>query len=156
MSGDGLLLDANLLVLLIVGGTRRDLIGRHKRLKAFAQEDFDLLQQIIARAVRVIVTPNTLTEASNLMAQIEDPARSEIRETFRRVVVASEEEYVPSCDAVSSVEFLRLGLTDAGLLQLVSGSRSLLTSDLDLYLEALRSGAAAVNFNHVRLQGYLR
>jgi len=121
-------------------------------LKAFAAEDFDLLQRVVANAPRVIVTPNTLTETSNLIAQIEDPARTQIRETFRRVVGATEEEYVPSSDAASTIHFMRLGLTDAGLLKITSGSRSLLTTDLALYLEALRLGGAAVNFNHLRLQ----
>lgn len=152
MNGAVLVLDTNLLVLLIVGSTRRDLIGRHKRLKAFTVEDFDLLSRLIAVAPQVIVTPNTLTETSNLIGQIEDPARTQIRETFRQVVGATEEEYVPSRDAVSARHFLRLGLTDAGLLQLMSGARSLLTTDFDLYLSAVQLGAAAVNFNHLRQQ----
>jgi hypothetical protein len=94
---------------------------------------------------------NTLTEASNLLAQIDDPVRTDLRETFRRVVGATEEQYVPSPVAASSGYFLRLGLTDAGLLEVISGSRSLLTTDLDLYLSALQVGAEAVNFNHLRL-----
>lgn len=152
MNGAVLVLDTSLLVLLIVGSTRRDLIGRHKRLRAFTVEDFDLLLRLIADVPEVIVTPNTLTETANLIGQIEDPARTQIRETFRQVVGATAEEYVPSRDAVSAHHFLRLGLTDAGLLRLMSGARWLLTTDLDLYLSALHSGAVAVNFNHLRQQ----
>jgi hypothetical protein len=152
VNGTALVLDASLLVLFIVGSTSRDLIGRHKRLRAFTAEDFELLLRLIAVAPRVIVTPNTLTETSNLIGQIEDPARTQIRETFRQVIGATEEEYVPSVAAASASHFLRLGLTDAGLIQLMSGSRSLLTTDLDLYLAAVQAGAEAVNFNHLRQQ----
>ena len=152
MNGASLVLDASLLVLFVVGSTRCDLIGRHKRLKAFTVEDFELLRRLIAVAQQVIVTPNTLTEASNLIGQIDDPARTQIREIFRHVIGATEEEYVPSLVAASAGHFLRLGLTDAGLLQLMSGSRCLLTTDLDLYLSALQLGAEAVNFNHLRQQ----
>lgn len=152
MSSTALVLDASLLVLFIVGSTRRDLIGRHKRLKAFTMEDYDLLLRLISDAPQVIVTPNTLTETSNLISQIDEPARTQIREVFRRVVEATEEEYVSSRAAVSARSFLRLGLTDAGLLHLMSETRSLLTTDLDLYLSALQLGATAVNFNHLRRQ----
>lgn len=152
MNGSSLILDASLLVLFIVGSTRRDLVGRHKRLKAFTMEDFDLLRRLIVLAPQVIVTPNTLTEASNLISQIDEPARTQIRETFRQVIGATEEEYVPSLVAASAGHFLRLGLTDVALMHLISGSRWLLTTDLDLYLAAVQSGAEAVNFNHLREQ----
>lgn len=94
MNGGAIVLDANLLVLFIVGSARLDLIGRHKRLKAFTVEDFELLKGL-----------------SNLMAQIDDPARTQIRETFRQVMGATEEEYVPSRVAASTDQSLRLGLS---------------------------------------------
>ena len=154
MNGVPLVLDTSLLVLLIVGSTRRALIERHKRLKAFTVEDFDLLRGLVTLAPQVVVTPNTLTEASNLIGQIDDPARTQIRETFRRVVGAVDEQYVTSRAASSVDHFLRLGLTDSGLIQLMSGSsRALLTTDLDLYLSVRQSGAEAVNFNHLRQFG---
>ena len=152
MNGAFLILDTSLLVLFVVGSTRRDLVGRHKRLKAFSADDFDLLRRVVAAASRVLVTPNTLTETSNLISQIEEPARGQIRETFRRVVLASDEEYLPSRNAVAVSEFVRLGLTDAGLLEIVQGARSLLTTDFDLYQAVLRRGAVAYNFNHLREQ----
>ncbi len=152
MNGTSLVLDTSLLVLFIVGSTRRDLIGRHKRLKEFTVEDYDLLRNLIVAAQQVIVTPNTLTETSNLIAQIEEPARTQIREMLRQVIGVTEEEYVPSRVAASAAHFVRLGLTDAGLIQLMSGPRALLTTDLDLYLTASRLGADAVNFNHLREQ----
>lgn len=139
-------------MLFVVGSTRKELIGKHKRLKAFTIEDFDLLCRLIQAFDEVIVTPNTLTETSNLIGQIDDPARRNIRETLRLVVGATAEQYFPSRDAVAIPEYLRLGLTDACLLGLTSGGRSLVTTDLDLYLDASRRGVSVVNFNHYRAQ----
>ena len=45
----GWFVDANLLVLLIVGTTGRHLIAKHKRLKSFLVGDYERLIQRIAR-----------------------------------------------------------------------------------------------------------
>ena len=54
---------------------------------------------------------------------------------------------MPSATAAEDTAFLRLGITDAAFLD-VSVNHTLLTADLDLYLEASRRGQNAVNFNH--------
>ena len=59
-------LDANLIVLLIVGAVGRERISQHKRTRRFPPEDYDRLLDLLERK-RVFVTPNTLTEASNLL-----------------------------------------------------------------------------------------
>ena len=43
-----IVIDANLLVLLVVGLTDRALIAKHKRTKTFEPEDFDLLTRLLA------------------------------------------------------------------------------------------------------------
>ena len=68
----GYFIDANLLVLLVVGSAGRDYISKHRRLRRFSKEDYDLLLRLIRKAKgtrRVFVTPNTLTETSNLLGQ---------------------------------------------------------------------------------------
>ena len=57
----GLFIDANLLVLLIVGSVGRHLIAKHRRLRAYTYEDFDILINLLDPFDRVFVTPNTLT-----------------------------------------------------------------------------------------------
>jgi hypothetical protein len=152
VSPRAVVLDSNLLVLLVVGLTDPHLIGRHKRLKAYDQDDLSLLQNLLAQAGRIVVTPNTLTETSNLLAYIEEPARSRIREAFRLLIRAVDEEFVPSRTAAEALEFRWLGLTDAALLEVTDESYTLLTADLDLYLASLKRGASALNFNHLRDQ----
>jgi hypothetical protein len=150
LTGRTVLVDTNLLVLLVVGATSRDYIGKHKRLTAFIQEDYDVLLELIAGAQAVRVTPNILTETSNLAAYIGEPARSQVFQTFQRLVSSFLELYVPSTAAIGRWEFIRLGLTDAAVLEALTGQVVLLTTDLDLFLAAQATGALAINFNQVR------
>lgn len=143
--------DANLLVLLVAGLTERRLIGRHRRLREYSVEDYDLLAQLVDRAGEVFVTPNTLTEASNLLAQHGEPDRSRLLATLRALIAESPETVIASREASGDGAFLRLGLTDAVLLQAVSPDAPLVTVDLELYLAASAYGdERAINFNHLR------
>ena len=141
-------IDANLLVLFVVGATGRHLITKHRRLQRFSVEDYDQLLKLKLTG-RVIVTPNTLTEASNLLAQHDDPERSKFFDTLRYTIENSREVVVTSVDASHNSAFNRLGLTDAALLEVVSSKTPLLTVDLELYLAALkREPDSAINFTH--------
>ena len=147
----GFFIDANLLVLLIVGSVGRDLIAKHRRLRAYSVEDFDILINLLDPVDRVFVTPNTLTEASNLLGQHGEPERSHFLSRLRFIIQASKEIVVASVDAANNKAFGRLGLTDAALLEVVTDETPLITVDLNLYLAALnKSEGAAVNFTHLR------
>jgi hypothetical protein len=144
-----IVLDANLLLLLAVGLTSRAYISNHKRLQGYEEPDFDLLTGLIGSAA-ILVTPNTLTETSNLARQIKEPARTQISRQLRQICTILEEHYVQSSRAAGYKEFLRLGLADAAQLDLAGASHTLLTVDLDLYLAAVGRGLKAENFNHYR------
>ena len=151
MAPVGLFIDANLLVLLVVGSAGRDLVAKHRRLKAYTTEDYDILVDRLGRVDQVYVTPNTLTETSNLLAQHADPERTRFFDKLRILIQESEEIVVASAQASSNSAFGRLGLTDAALLEIVTAEAPLLTVDLDLYLAALAKGEdVAVNFTHLR------
>ena len=146
-----LFIDANLIVLLVVGLAGHELIARHRRTRTFTVEDYDRLIQAISRVGELRMTPNTLTEASNLLGQHGEPQRSQLLLTLRALIERSPETVVASADAARSAAFPRLGLTDAALLEVVSADAPLLTVDLDLYAAALASGEeAAINFNRWR------
>ena len=148
---DGFYLDANLLVLLVAGSTKKALITKHRRLQGYTVQDYDISCRIIESARELFVTPNTLTEASNLLAQHADPERSDLRQTLRSLIEKSIEIVISSKEATSHDGFVRLGLTDVALLKAVSSKRPLLTVDLDLYLAAIEGGEErAINFNHHR------
>ena len=145
-----LLIDTNLLVLFVVGTAAKEYIAKHKKLSAFTVEDYDMLLRIVSGASEVLVTPNTLTETSNLAAYIGEPARSKVLDVLRTVSATSCERYVPSSAAAQRSEFIRLGLADAALLELSAKDVTLLTTDFGLYNAALAKGAKAFNFNHLR------
>lgn len=141
--------DANLLVLLIVGRTNRNLIEKHRRLREFQEEDYDTLVEILNQVDKILVTPNTLTEASNLLAHHGEPQRSRFFEALRILIEEHEEIVVTSRTASQSKEFSRLGLTDAALLEVVSNSTPLITVDFSLYRAAIsKEDEAAYNFRH--------
>ena len=144
--------DSNLLLLFVVGSASRDYIAKHKRLRAYTETDFDLLVEQLSFVSAVLLTPNTLTETSNLIDHIGEPARSHIYQTLNALLSLpeSEERYVPSKRATSLPELPRLGLTDCALLNLCAEGAPLITADLQLFLAAVGRGAKALNFNHLR------
>jgi hypothetical protein len=150
MKAARLLLDTNLLLLLVVGMTSRSYIARHKRLTAFTEQDYDALVDILSNIGEVVLTPHTLTETSNLAAYIQEPAKGQILHTLRSVIAETSEHHVPSTRSAQRPEFLRLGLTDATLIEASAADTVVLTADLDLYLALLSKGAVAENFNHLR------
>ena len=99
---------------------------------------------IEARGSRVFVTPNTLTETSNLLKQ---PRDARFRDRLRFLIEQSEEIVVAGATAAHNSSFLRLGLTDAALPAIVSAERPLITVDLDLFSAAFAKGEeSAINF----------
>lgn len=147
----GCFIDANLLVLLVVGTTDRGLIPKHRRLRRFTEDDYDLLVDLIIGDGPALVTPNTLTEASNLLAQHRNPERSRLFDVLRLFIEDTKEVVVASVDAAGNNSFNRLGLTDAALLEVVTTDTPLITVDVKLYLAALAKGPnTAVNFTHLQ------
>lgn len=151
MPGKGAFIDANLLVLPVVGSIDRRLVSRHRRTRRFAPEDYDILLDFVGGLDRVFVTPDILTEASNLLL---DRSDARFMEHLRILIEESEEITVASRVAAKSGSFVRFGLSDVVLLEAVSAEAPLVTVDFDLYGAASAKGAgAAVNFTHYSAAG---
>ena len=148
---DGMLVDANLAVLLAVGSTNLNYIKAHKRLTAYDNKDFELLLRVVSSADAIVFTPNILSETSNLARYMKEPGRTEVAMVLQRIIACSEERYVSSKVASIRTEYVRLGLTDAALLEVLEPGMTLLTVDLDLYLAAERAKRRVLNFNHFEI-----
>lgn len=147
----GYLIDSNILLLLVVGRVSRELISKHRRLEGFSAEDYDILTDLLQNGRQVFVTPNILTETSNLLGQHREPERSRLFQELRSIILDSEEVMVASATASGNRAFSRLGLTDATLLEAVSDEIPLLTVDHNLHKAALEAGSGlAVNFTAFR------
>lgn len=146
-------MDSNLLVLLVVGRVGRDLVPKHRRLQGYTAEDYDALLELIEPVDGMFVTPNTLSETSNLLNQHGEPERSRFFHMLRLLIENAEEIVVPSKIASSNSDFVRLGLTDVTLIEAATEETPLLTADFNLYVAAMRksrNAPTAVNFSHIR------
>ena len=151
MPPTGYFLDTNLLILYVVGREGTHIIPKHKRLSGYSEEDFSLLQELLEPVRRVLVTPNTLTETSNLLAQHANPERDLLLEMLRYIIQESEEVVVASADASLNDRFVQLGLTDAALLEAITEDTPLITVDVRLWQFAIERGIySAINFNPLR------
>jgi hypothetical protein len=149
----GLLVDANLLVLLLVGAVNQQRILTFKRTQDFTIEDFHLLTRLILLFGKLIATPHVLSQASDL-TDLRGRELREIRQKFKLVVDQLEESYTPSRELVTDPLFERLGLADTAIAKVCSKGILVLTTDLQLHLAMERRGADALNFNHVRQEAW--
>ena len=147
MRRTGTFIDANLLVVLVVGLVDRKLVGKRRRTRTFTPENYDRLLVEIGD-LPIFVTPNTLTEASNLL---EDPEDTRFLDQLRVLIEISKEIVVDSSTAAQNSDFTRLGLADTALLEVISAERPLFTVDSALYRAALsKEEASAVNFTYLQ------
>jgi rRNA-processing protein FCF1 len=138
----GLLIDANILLLLFVGRMDPRRIPRFKRTAAYSILDYDLLKKLVRRFAKILTTAHVLTEVSNLVSP-------DIRQIMKQSVEAIEELHQPSRSVMSHAIYLPFGLADAAIAFL--GSKALvLTDDIKLCVQLQREGVDAINFNHLR------
>lgn len=146
-----LLLDANVLLLLLVGLWNRARVGTHKKTSAYEPEDFDLISEIARGFGTLATTPHVLAEMSNHADFHEEPERSDLFISIQRRIPMLQELTVDAAVSVSSPAFVRLGLTDAAIAHLASSNALVvLTTDLDLWLHLQKLQVPAYNYNHFK------
>jgi hypothetical protein len=153
VTSPAVLLDTNLLVLYVVGLAAPDHIASHRLLAAYgerANRAFALLVECLSDASTLLVTPNILTETSNLLGgrDRDDEISLTILGVFRNLIDIAVERTVPSHVAAARPEFFRLGLADAATIALLDDDDFLLTDDAGLYDATLRAGQRAELFSH--------
>ena len=151
-ASNGILVDANVLLLLLVGSLDRRLIETFKRTRQYTPDDFQVLDAFLGRFRRIVSTPHILAEAGNLGGQLNEPARSAFFRLLAVNLAKIHEEVVESrriSDAGEHV-FPRIGLTDS--LTLVAAARNflILSDDLELVTQLHSAEADVVNFTHLR------
>lgn len=150
-----LALDANLVLLLIVGSCNRQWISRHKKLAdktCFSEDSYDRLLGLIANFSELVFLPNVLTEVNNqLDGGMLKPAPQALSDKLAILIRESEEAYVRSDVASDRPEFNWLGLTDVALLLLCStdsgrDTPTLVTLDIKLAAQAQKLGLSVINY----------
>lgn len=148
----GILVDANLALLYLVGSYDLRLIGdgKYNKLSKYVLEDYHLLLRLMKVFRKAVTTPHVLTEVSNLTNDLPEQTKSECLKKFYETFVRIDELTIPSLKAAQRPEFHFLGLTDSAL-ALVSHRFLVVTDDVRLVNKLNESKLEALNFNHLRL-----
>ena len=149
-----ILLDANVLLLLLVGTADPSLIGEFKRTAAFTEDDFDLLQLVLTYFNDIVTTPHVLTEVSNLLGQLPEHLHETAFAHLRGAIETLNENTTAAQLITSEAIFTRLGLTDAAVTYLArTRVIEVLTVDSALWVHLNYQGVTAYNFHHIRDHG---
>jgi hypothetical protein len=149
---NGLLIDSNLLLLLVVGLYDRRRIENFKRTSAYTLGDFQRIGRLQQSFAKLWTTPNILTEVDNLGRQLPLNEWPGFAHSMRSLCLRLFETGVGAEEATGRNTFARLGLADSVTLSL-GGKFLLISDDLPICLEASRLGYDAINFNHLRQTG---
>jgi len=147
----GVLVDANLLLLFFVGLYDRGRISTFKGTKTFTAQDFELLKVLFSYFSRVMTTPNILTEVSNLSNQLRENEKERFYSEFASGASRFHENYTSSAEICETEHFKKFGLTDSGIIAMVTGQYLVLTDDFKLSNYLQNAGVDAINFNHIRV-----
>jgi hypothetical protein len=152
----GVLVDTNLLLLYFVGTYDTGLVERFSRTAdRFAADDFDTLALLLEQFDRLVVTPHVLTEVSNMIGHLKEPARTTCFALFGEVIRSVMDEKHTSGAALSNdPAFVVFGVTDTSIFDAAAGSYLVLTDDLPLYKYLEGKGIDVLNFNEIRTIAY--
>ena len=148
--GGRVLMDANLLLLYLIGSFQRERIASFKRTAQFTTDDFDLLSRLLVQFQGLVTTPHILTEVSNLANSLPEYLKSSWSDHFATQITNFFEHFSPAAKVSALSAFHPFGLTDAAI-QEASEDILVLTEDFRLsgYLDSV--GVDTLNFRDIAL-----
>ncbi len=130
--GKGVFVDANLLVLLLVGKVNLARIVKFKRTQNFEVSDFFLLERLVAWFGNPLVsTPHVLSQVSDL-TDLSGCELSKVRTLLKTTIEIASERYSPALELVRHPLFERFGLGDASVAHVCAQNVVVLTADVEL------------------------
>ncbi len=152
--GRGVLVDTNLFVLLLVGLVNPRRIPKFKRTQDFTVEDFHTLKELVdCFGEPLVTTPHVLSQVSDL-TDVSGPEGTAVRRLFRSIVGQVDEKYDSAKQLVEHALFERFGLGDVSVAAACERKVLVLTADVQLQVALEALGLDAINFNHVRAEGW--
>ncbi|WP_439490352.1 PIN domain-containing protein [Algoriphagus sp.] len=143
-------IDANALILLVVGLIDKSLISTHKRTSIFESIDFENLTFLIGSLERILTTPNVLTEVDNLLNNFQKGHRWTYYQVLKELISKSTERFIESKSNLESQAFFDLGLTDSGVLEICKECDFLITGDSKLADYANAYGIKVIDLKKIR------
>lgn len=141
-----------MLVVFVIGSVEPKLLGIAKRVKEYRPSDYDLIYAYLSLFSEVILLPNIVSEASNLLDHLKGERREDCMGVLAQLVKGSSERYVASVFAMEQPEYMALGVADAAVLCALEHDTYLLTADRELYFAALYRNREAQHFQELRNQ----
>jgi len=145
VQAQGIVLDANVAMLYVVGSINPKQIPKHHRTSAYHSNDYWTLLTLVSKARTSFAVPHTLTELSNL-GDTTPLFRLAFRSLFRDI----EELPLKSIVGFDSNVFIRSGLTDAMLVEVAQQNYLVITADHALYSFITNLGRPCINFNYLK------
>lgn len=150
----GAVVDTNLFLVLILGNVDPRLIGNTARTDGYSASDYELLCDVLAHFARIVILPQILTEAGNLLKRnCRFPnTLLDLHLELARFVHAAEarETWVSAKRATLHPAFQPLGYADAAILAAATGKYLLVTADGPLQGMASASRVDVLPFDWLR------
>ena len=147
---EGILVDANLLLLYVVGAYDPEWIERFKHTSAYTEDEFELLDRLLGQFQTIATTPSVLTEVSNFVGHLPKEPRRGCTALLQRLIPELEEAHRASEALCEHSYFRQFRLTDTGTAEISEDSYLVVTDDLPLYHALANDERAVINFNHLR------
>ena len=149
LRGKTITLDCNVFILLVIGSIGKEHIKIFKRTSMFSENDFDLLIKLIKNSY-IMMTPNVLTEASNLLESYNYAGNRIGLKALSKILNSTGEVYIKSSELVLQSSYIQFGLADSSIHDLCRKGVVAVTVDLPLYGYLANKSLNVINFNHLR------
>lgn len=149
LRGEYVTLDCNVFILFVIGNLGKSHIRKFKRTAIFQEEDFDLLLKLISQS-KIIITPNVVTEASNLLESYSVKGQKLGLISLKNIIERLDEEYKSSKELIKLGSFDKFGLSDSSMENFCENNITVVTVDFPLYGYLVNRSCPVINFNHVR------
>lgn len=157
---DGIILDTNILILFLIGKYDKGLIEKYELLnnsdKSYTTEDYEILNEIVNYFKLLVITPQILSEISNLsITKNKGLGRTGLDGYISSVAARFKESQERYCQSGFlwglEIEVLRkYGFTDINMIGLSkSNNLPILTDDLALYLYAFKD-TPVINYQTIK------
>jgi len=143
------LVDANLMLVFVVGSYGPLYVSKHKNTRGYSSEDFYLLRDLLDQTHVRITTPHILTEVSNLLSQSEGPLKRSYFRAFAEVIGVFDEVHVAARRIALRDHFADFGLTDLGILEAADPTCLVITADSRLASYLGRENTQVVDFKQL-------
>lgn len=111
-----IIIDANSLLVLVLGLMNPNLINSHRRASIYDIDDFDFLLNSIGDLGNLVIFPNVWTELDNLLNDFHGNMKEQYVNILKIVSQNSTEKYISTNIGVDFYAFYDLGLTDSIIL----------------------------------------